>query len=239
MLNRSDKVSLGLVLLATIIVINPFAAKTYAQSNRSIDIFPINSSPFGLSYENYVMNYWKLMLSIPIDKSPMEDKTGERCTFGQATPHQVFYLAGNAGGSSTLTCKIKTGLSVFIPVITEEASQAEAPKATIRDLHNIAKSDQDHVTSLFLKVNDKQFSDQDLRKFRTHTKDFQVTFPNNALFGAAPGKSAVVADGYYVITKPLSPGNYTIAIKSSLACLKPDCAQPTFASDIKYNLIVS
>jgi hypothetical protein len=221
------------------ILITSFFAKSYAQVNKSIDIFPINSAPFGKPYEEYVKNYWKLMLPIPIDKNPMEDKTGERCTFGQEMSGPVFYLPGNTGGSSSLTCKIRTGLAVFIPIMTEEASQAEVPKATISDLHKVAKNDQDHVTSLYLKINNIEFKDQDLRKFRTHTREFQVTFPNHALFGAAPGVSAVVADGYYVITKPLSEGNYNIIIKSSLACLKPDCVEPTFASDIKYNLIVA
>lgn len=137
-----------------------------------------------------------------------------------------------------MTCKIRANLGVFIPVITEEASQAEVPKATINDLHKIAKNDQDHVTSLYLKINDREFTDQELRKYRTHTSEFQVIFPNHALFGASPGPSMVVADGYYVVTQPLLRGNYTIDIKSSLACLNPDCVEPTFAASIRYNLIV-
>jgi hypothetical protein len=70
-------------------------------------------------------------LSLPIDQNPMEDKTGEKCTFGQESSESpVFYLAGNTGGFSSITCKIKAGLGVFIPIITVEASQAEVPKAT-------------------------------------------------------------------------------------------------------------
>jgi hypothetical protein len=87
-------------------------------------------------------------------------------------------------------------------------------------------------------MNDKEFKDEELRKYRTHTKEFEVVFPDRALFGAKPGPYLAVADEYYVITKPLTPGNYTIIIKSSLACLDPDCLEATFAVDIKYNLIV-
>jgi hypothetical protein len=222
-----------------LVILSFFTTSSFAQVTGSVDIFPIDSNPFGLSYEEHVKKYWKSILSLPIDQNPMEDKTGEKCTFGQETSKSpVFYLAGNTGGFSSITCKIRPGLGVFIPIITVEASQAEVPKATIDDLHKIAKDDQDGVTSLYLKINDKEFKDEDLRKYRTHTKEFEVTFPDRALFGAAPGPSLAVADGYYVITKPLSPGSYTIIIKSSLACLDPDCLEPTFGVDIKYNLIV-
>ncbi|MFI5405632.1 MAG: hypothetical protein ACHQ1D_03875 [Nitrososphaerales archaeon] len=209
------------------------------MAEKPIELFPLDSKPFGLSYEDHIKNYWKLLLSLPVSNNPMEDKTGEKCTTGQENSNSsVFYLAGNTGGGSVITCKIRSGLSVFIPIITVEASQAEVPKATIDDLHKIARNDQDHVTSLYLKVNNTEFNNQDLRGYRTHTKEFPVVFPNDALFGASAGPSMVVADGYYVLTKPLLVGNYTINIKSSLACLNPDCLEPTFASDIKYNLIV-
>ena len=47
-----------------------------------------------------------------------------------------------------------------------------------------------------------------------------------------------MTDGYYVITEPLTKGNYTILYKSSIICQEIDCIQPNFAQDIKYTLIV-
>jgi hypothetical protein len=40
-----------------------------------------------------------------------------------------------------------------------------------------------------------------------------------------------------VITKPLSPGSYIIDIKGSLVCLDPECLEPTYTGQVKYNLI--
>ena len=119
-----------------------------------------------------------------------------------------------------------------------EISDKEAPNRSIEDLHKIAKKDQDSVTSLYLKIGNKEYSRQDLEKYRTSTEEFEVTFPKNAIFGATEGISKAVADGYYVITQPLEKGNYTILYKSSLICPEIDCIQPNFAQDIKYNLIV-
>ena len=119
-----------------------------------------------------------------------------------------------------------------------EISDKEAPNRSIEDLHKLAKKDQDSVTSLYLKINDKEYTRQDLSKYRIPTEDFEVTFPKNPVFGATEGISKAVADGYYVITEPLEKGDYIILYKSSLICPKIDCIQPNFAQDIKYRLIV-
>lgn len=219
------------------LILPSYIISSLAQSEKTVEIFPPNSKPFGLSYEDHVITQWKLLLSLPIDQNPMEDATGEKCTFGQNLSNaSVFHLSGNSGGSSEITCKIPAGLGVFINIISVEASEAESPNSTIEDLHAIAKNDQDHVTSTYLKINDKEIND--LNEYRFHTKAFDVVFPENALFGATPGPSKAVADGYYVMTKPLSPGNYTIVTKGSLVCLEPDCLEPAFATNVKYNLII-
>lgn len=110
-----------------------------------------------------------------------------------------------------------------------EISDKEAPNSSVEQLHNIAKNDQDSVTSLYLKVDDKEYSRQDLEGYRTNTTDFEVVFPKNAVFGASEGPSKAVADGYYVITEPLEKGNHTIVYKSTLSL--------PFAQDITYNII--
>jgi hypothetical protein len=105
-------------------------------------------------------------------------------------------------------------------------------------LGRIAKKDQDSVTSLYLKIGDKEYNFQDLSKYRRPTGEFEVVYPKNAIFGASEGNSNAVADGYYVITEPLGKGNYSVAYKSSLICPGADCLQPNFAQDVNYKLIV-
>ena len=228
-----------LFLLTFFIVEDSSQHYSLAQNSTSVTLYPVNSKPYGLTYEDHLINYNKYILSIPSDKSPAEDPTGERCTYGQNPSNSsVFYLNGNSGGLTKKTCKIPEGLSLFIPIITVEASTAEDPEATVEDLHKDAKNDQDNVNGLYLKINDKEYDYKDLLKFRTHTKDFEVTFPENALFGAKSGVTTAVADGFHVITTPLSAGNYTVEFKGSLVCLGVDCTEPIFASDNVYNLIV-
>ncbi len=154
------------------------------------------------------------------------------------TNASVFYLSGNGGGKSDRTCKVPAGKGLFIPVSPMEISDKEVPNTSLEDLHKIAKKDQDSVTSLYLKIDDKEYTRQDLSKYKNTYKDFQVVFPKNAVFGATEGISKAVGDGYYVITEPLEKGNYTIVYKSSLICPEIECIQPNFAQDINYKLIV-
>ena len=205
----------------------------------SINIFNPENNPYDLPYEQHVKDFWKWIISLPQDKNPWANQSGEKCTIGQSeTNASVFYLSGNGGGKSDRTCKLPPGKGLFIQFHQWRYLTKRPPIESIEDLHKIAKKDQDSVTSLYLKIDDKEYTRQDLSKYRIPTEDFEVTFPKNAIFGAAEGISKAVADGYYVITEPLEKGNYTILYKSSLICPETDCIQPNFAQDIKYTLVV-
>jgi len=195
-------------------------------------------TPYGLSYEEHIKNFWKYLLSIPSDQSPREDETGERCGIGQTNSDSpVFYLA-NGRGKHERTCTIPSGKGVLIPVMVVEVSDKQRQNATVDDLHKIAKKDQDSVTSLYLRIDNEEYDMNYLSTYRTHTDAFDVEFPENALYSAAPGKSKAVADGHYIITDVLPPGKHEIHYKSSLTCDGQYCYEPNFAQDIKYTLTV-
>ena len=93
--------------------------------------------------------------------------------------------------------------------------------------------------SLYFKIEDKEFLEDDIRKCRVHTEDFDVAFPKYAMFGVTKeGPTKAIADGYHIITEPLTKGNYTINYKSSILCMGLDCTEQSFAHDITYNMIV-
>jgi hypothetical protein len=220
------------VLLFSFILL-PVAGST------SVNIFPPGSEPFGLPYAKHIENFWKWALGIPAKDNPVNDSTGEKCANGQSnTNSSVFYLTHNNGGVSQRMCEVPAGKGLFIPVMQVEFSDKEAPGSTIEELKLGAKTDQDSVNSLYLKIGEKEYNFEDLRKYRTNTDGFQVDFADNGIFGVKEGgPSKVAADGYYIITDPLPKGNQTVHYKSSLSCLEPGCAEPNFAQDVKYNII--
>lgn len=176
---------------------------------------------------------------MPADENPVNDPTGQKCANGQTNLNSsVFYLVGGGGGKFHKTCKVPTGTAIFIPVMSVEVSDKEVPNVPVDDLHKLAKKDQDSVTSLLLDIAGKQYSLNDLKKYRIHTGDFEVVFPKNAIFGVTEGKSKAVADGYHVITENLPKGTYTIHYTGSLICPGTECLAPNFAEDVIFTLIV-
>jgi hypothetical protein len=220
------------------ILLFSFVMLPVAGSNP-VNIFPPGSNPYGLPYDKHIENFWKWTLGIPAKDNPINDPTGEKCATGQLnTNSSVFYLAFNNGGVSERTCKVPVGKGLFIPVMQVELSDKDTPGATVEELKLSAKTDQDSVNSLYLKIGDKEYNFEDLRKYRTDTDGFDVDYADNGIFGIVEGgPTKAVADGYYIMTDPLQKGNYTIHYKSSLSCLEPGCAEPNFAQDIKYNII--
>jgi len=204
---------------------------------NTVNIFPPGGKPYGLTYADHIKNFWKWAIKTPANENPVNDPTGVKCATGQEnTNSSVFYLAFNNGGTSQRTCKVPAGKALFIPVMQVESSDKELPKASVADLSNSAKNDQDHVNSLYLKIGDKEYNFQDLDKYRTHTDAFEVVFPDNGIFGVLKGGvSKAVADGRYIITEPLAKGTYPIHFKSSL--IDPSNPDTNFAQDITYKII--
>jgi hypothetical protein len=197
-----------------------------------VDIYPPDSKAYGLTYEEHIVKDWKRNLSAPVDKNPMEDKTGQWINYGVDSNSPVLYLSGNTGGTTERNYKAPSGTGLFISIGDACYSEAEKPGSTLEGLHELAKKDQDNITNAYLKINDQEFKTEDLRKYRFHTDPFDVVIPaEKSIFGLPSGPTKAVADGFYAITKPLSPGNYTIVTKATVS-------DPSWESEVKYNLVV-
>jgi hypothetical protein len=223
------------VLLSTLLLSSTLSPAT---GLNSVNIFPPGEKPYGLTYADHVKNFWKWLLSIPAVDNPRNDPTGIKCATGQSnTNSSVFYLAPGEG-SVQRTCEIPAGKGLFISVMQGEDSQKEDPTASTQDLNTSVTSDQNSVDSLYLKIGDKEYSYQDLLKYRTNTGVFDVVFADNGIFGVRQGgPSKAVADGFYVITEPLAKGTYPVHFKSSLHCTGTGCVETSFAQDISYTII--
>ncbi|MGC2307039.1 MAG: SDR family NAD(P)-dependent oxidoreductase [Nitrososphaeraceae archaeon] len=179
-----------------------------------------------------------VQLDVNDDRS-VKETIGKKCTNGQVNSNSsVFYLSHNSGGRSERVCDVPAGKGLLIPVMEVEVSEKEVPGSTEEDLHSAATKDQDSVNSLYLKVDDKEYSYEDLLKYRTHTNVFDVVFPDNGIYGVMEGgPSKAVADGFYILTEPFPAGNHTVHFKSSLICADPDCADPNYVQDVQYKIL--
>ena len=114
---------------------------------------------------------------------------------------------------------------LLIPLLHIMLSGFEVPNTSMEEIDKLTRFDQDHVTTLYLEINktkifDEKFDlgiihakDSKVSKYRIHTKIFDVVFPENAIFGVSSGNTKAIADGFYIITKPLDKGTYNIILR--------------------------
>jgi len=214
-----------------------FVVPASGQESPTVQIFPPDSNPFGLPYQSYIMKTWERSYELDEDENPLLDSTGERCNNGQDPNSPVFILVATAGGNSERTCEIPAGKGLLIEVVSVAASFAETThpeSATIDELYNITKNDQDNVEVKMLMINGQKFNE--LHKYRFVTEPFNISFPPNNIWGVDAGNSTAVAEGYFVITEPLAPGKYDIRTTGKVGCTGQGC--DPYATGVKYNLIV-
>jgi hypothetical protein len=156
----TNAVSINKVTIKAIIITKNFLLANCALGS----IF--NFDIFRLVYSQNI----KFFYGVPSKDNPMNDPTGEKCANGQSlTNSSVFMLSVNNGGLSERTCKVPAGKGLLIPVMVVAISDKEYPNVSAEELSESAKKDQDSVNSLYLKIDDREYTYQDLIKYRTHT----------------------------------------------------------------------
>ncbi|MGZ4617971.1 MAG: hypothetical protein ACXV3F_04460 [Frankiaceae bacterium] len=139
----------------------------------------------------------------------MRRVTGASCGVNQRGP--VWFLGGDATAPqpTSPTCTVPEGKAVLVPVINGECSTVEGTAES--DLASCAKFQMDSVDKSTLSASVDGHAVTVDPAFRFVTDEFSVTIvPNNPLAPGGTGTS--VADGYYLLLRPLTAGQHTIDV---------------------------
>lgn len=210
----------GLFLSGT----NPVIANS---NNSTVDVFGVDSEPYGLSYPEWVIKWWQWFVSIPPEENPVNDQTGVNCGVGQEG--QVWLLGGTPGGFAHRTCTVPSDKGILFPVIN---SMCDLTISSESELLACAKADTDRAINLRANIDGIE-----LESVRVQTPLANITYPENNIFGAPSGTTQMVSDGYYVYLKPLSPGTYDLSFGGETAST-PTLGISAFATSVKYDLKV-
>jgi hypothetical protein len=188
------------------------------------------SRPFGMTYEQWAARWWQWALSIPADRNPLVDPTGQNCGVGQSG--RVWFLAGTfGGGPATRVCTVPAGKALFFPIVNA-AFVATEPGETEELAHDVLREHIDQVDVNTLGVELNGVSIPNLGSYRAHSPTFPVVFPDDNLFGAPAGFYPIAAaDGYWIMLAPLPPGTHTLHFRGEL----PNGT----VLDVTYTLIVT
>ncbi len=231
--------------IAVIMVVMALMGSTMAFArNPNPGVLPPNSHPFGLTYAEWSVLWWKYASSV----TSFDD-----CTLKQSG--KVLFLAGTFDGKTIANrnCTVPAGKAIMFPTFIVEWSILEAqaqqkmtpgqsclipgpPNGTsdadllacATALANLANAP---GAELEAKVDGRTL--QSLTNYRAPSQPFDFTAVDNnaALIPAGPNRG--VADGFWIILTPLSAGQHTIDFQAAIPFLGS-----TFLTGANYCLIV-
>ena len=206
-------------------------------------IYERESRPFGKSWENWVVCWWKWCSSQPYETNPASDRDGKFCCNNQ-TDTNVWFLAGTFGGTAVRRCVIPFGRSIFFPIITNRISYAEHPYLKSgKELHKYAKADLDQASEYWTRLDGLMLPNLELCRVHTHVFSFRL--PPAEMRTLNVEDCRAVSDGYWVFLHPLVCGKHIIEFAGEK--LKYDQVylsnfqgkKPRFKVNVKYTVTVN
>jgi hypothetical protein len=196
-----------------------------------IDLFAPDSKPYGTTYSEWTVRWWQWCLSQPNSSNPVNarKRTDRNAANNQIWP-DVWFLAGTTGGYAERECAIPRGKAILCPIINFEVSTAEEPNLrSDEELVLRARGEIDKIEKLNVTVDDKILPD--LKNFRVETGPFDITLPEDNIWGVKAGPTRAAADGYWLFLKPLAHEPHEIHFNGS-------CLAGTINIETKYYLCV-
>ena len=178
-------------------------------------VYAIDTMPFGVSYKQWTVRWWKWLLSIPRSKNPALDDTGLNSQIGQKYKQAIFLCQTieNSTMVPNRNITLKDGKAVLMPIINWISTQQEDGEND-NELKNTAKLKMDVVQKLHVTVNNMAFKN-DLHRYRVMSPFFETELPQNNILDVSPGSRRFISDGYWLFFKPL---NRPIKITSFGTC---------------------
>lgn len=201
------KSTIGCVLLG-------LAAVPIADTIADDTAFAPTDSALGMSLGDWGAAWWQWVLSIPADRTPLKDETGSLCAEGQGAG-PVFFLAGSWVGEVQRTCEVSAGQALFFPLINTECSTVEPDPwygENEAELRQCAGRNADNYDpdSLVVTVDGVELGGLDQYRAQSAVYTFTMPAPNNNILGEPHTEGLSVTDGYWMMLKPLSPGEHTV-----------------------------
>lgn len=233
---RSFVVSISIIGLLAVIPVGALAC------NPPQRIVLPNQTEFGMTSGDWAAAWWQWALTFTNTNNPVLELTGEKCGSGQGDG-PVFFLAG-AGTTDPVTrtkCIVPFGKAIVFPILSGECSNVELPPfygSNERELRVCVAKIIDGVDLSTLKVTIDGIRVHGLKAFRAQSPVFGFTVPSEDNYFGMPGVTSgmSVADGYWVMVEPLSPGKHTIHFE---AAMTSPPAPFSFSQNVTYHLTVA
>jgi hypothetical protein len=171
-------------------------------------VFAPDSEPYGVSFPEWTVKWWRWFFSLPKEKNPVVDKVGTYSELLQDNPN-VWFLAGTFDGFAERECNVPFGKSILMPVINYECSFADEPLITTdKELESKCKSEIDDIEQLTVMIDELSFSN--FSRYRVCSPIFPIELQEDNILGINAGRTQMITDGYWIFLKPLQTGKHKL-----------------------------
>ncbi len=214
---------IGSTLLAAMLAlgITPAFADGGRGNAGNPGILPPQSHPYGKSYGEWVVKWWQWVMSIPADRNPLIDETGEFANEGQSG--SVWFVAGTFGNSAERSYTVPAGKALFVPVfncifgagVFDCDPTVPGVPCVVCELQDTAAVNTEAIEVLEVTIDGRPV--KNVRRYRASSPGpFAIHYPDNSVAGVPEGDYfPQVADGYWLMLEPLAPGEHEIVIAVS------------------------
>lgn len=187
------------------------------MNDENISFFHSSDSPYGKSYGNWTVEWWRWVLAIPKPVNPVMDQTGRYFNINQPE-NDVIFLAGKFADSTRefpyRVCRIPCEKSILFPVVNCESNSLESPELkTNQDVIERVNSDENSIVEKRCIVDGVTIPTQ---RVKSDPMLFKLYLDKDNLFGVEGGGTTYAsADGYWVFLKSLPKGKHKVSFQGS------------------------
>lgn len=199
------------------------------NGNPNSRVFPPNAHPYGKSQADWSADWWSHMYSFGCDNFPLFDTDGSQA--GLNTDGPVIFLPGNFGGTTTRTITVPHGKALLFPLVNAIWIYSACYESAAEDEALANGTLEEYIASIFdpilsgpgvsisATLNGVAFNNLRNYRFTSDLYDFEAN-PElvdclNDVCLAADDKLGL-ADGYWLMLKPLSRGHHTLNFQGEI-----------------------
>jgi hypothetical protein len=201
-----------------------WAGAEKARPRTDPRLFDLKKKVHGRTGAEWTAEWWQWAMSVPAAIHPMLDSTGDSVEIGQRGP--VWFLGGifNESGTATRRATIPAGRALLVPILNQAWDNVgydppytvDELRGLLRDVVATYRLDTFHV---YLDGNEIPGAD----RWRIESGPFTVALPPGSLVETLSGGvyqpgllAPVLADGYWVMLRPLPVGDHTLRFTGSM-----------------------
>jgi hypothetical protein len=205
-------------LLASILLL-AMGSISQAGNFGNPGVLPPHSGPHGKSYGEWAAAWFQWALSIPADRNPLTDETGEFAGEGQEGP--VWFGPGTFGNSVERSYSIPAGKAIFVPVyqwifgagVFDCDPTVPGVPCVVCDLRDLAAANTEAADIVEGWLDGVRLNN--MEQYRAFSPEpFSIVYPENSVVGVPAGTYfPQVTDGYWLMLAPLATGSHELHLR--------------------------